>query len=292
MKQPGILREFSSSLKNPWAEELSDLFLFRPVAFIVVKLFLYPLPITPNQVSFLAMASGIASGILFTGGDRLHFFLGAVFYGMANVLDCCDGMIARLKKNGTLTGRIVDGCIDYIIGIAVYGGFAMGLHKAVHSCGLQLPCNAWLLMILAGISFIAHAVMSDKFRNAFLVQTQRPNESCENEFEKFKKELVQLERQKGHLFDKTLIRLYLRYLQLQSGRLNRTNDPQLSTKPQKTSATMVVLWNLIGPSTHVLFMTLSAFFYNPIFFFIYVIGAANLWMIALFLTSRLFISEK
>jgi hypothetical protein len=284
MQQPALLLEFRKSLKNPVAEELVDLFLFRPAAFVFVKL-LYPLPITPNQVSFLAMIAGIASGILFTGGDRPHFFFGAVFYLLANLFDCCDGMIARLKKNGTMTGKIVDGCTDYIIGIAVYGGFAIGLHKAVLFYGLHLAFNTWLLMILAGISFIVHAVMSDKFRNAFLLQIKQDNGSQENEFDKFKAELARLEGQRGHLFDKILIRIYLRYMQLQSGQLQKNKI--LSSKHSKPlSATIVVLWNLIGPSTHVLFLIISACFFIPTIFFFYVIGLANLWMIVLFLLSR------
>ena len=285
MKQPALLLEFRNSLKNPWAEELADLFLFRPVAFLFVKL-LQPLPITPNQVSFLAMAAGITGGFLFTSGDRLHFVLGAVCYGLANILDCCDGMIARLKKNGTMTGRIVDGCIDYIIGIAIYSGFAVGLTKAVHSYGLHLPGKAWFLMLLAAVSFAAHAFMSDKYRNAFLVQKRQTVESNADESEKFHNELKRLEGLKGHFFDKTLIRIYLCYTQMQLGMSRTPKKRELLSQPVLTSPAKVVLWNFIGPSTHVSFLMLSAFLYSPMLFFIFVIGIANLWMIGLFLIRR------
>jgi hypothetical protein len=284
--------EFRRSLKNPWAEELVDLFFFRPAAFICVKLFLYPLPITPNQVSFLAMAAGILSGAFFLHGDKRSFILGAVFYGIANILDCCDGMIARLKKNGTLTGRIVDGCIDYIIGIAVYAGFAVGLEKAVHAYGLPLPLNTWLLMVIAGISIIAHSITSDKIRNSFVAQTQQPDSRPENEVKKFQGELIRLEQNRGHIFDKILIKIYLRYLQLQSGRpVCAKRQRRASQEPGIVSSVMVVLWNFIGPSTHVFFLILSVCFYNPMIFFIYVIGIANLWMFTLLLIPRLFFSK-
>jgi hypothetical protein len=291
VKKTTIFQDFRDSLKNPWAEELVDLIFFRPIAFLCVKVFLYPLPITPNQVSFLAMAAGIVSGIIFSRGDRHYFILGAVFYGIANILDCCDGMIARLKKNGTLTGRIVDGCIDYIIGIAVYVGFAVGLAKAVQFHEIQIPWGAWPLMILAGISIIAHSIVTDKFRNAFLVQTRKPDGSSASEFQKFRDELTRLEGVKGLLFDKMLIRVYLRYLQLQSARsAGVRREP--SSKSLKTNPVMVFLWNLIGPSTHVVFLLISACLYNPMPFFIFVIGIANVWMIVLFLFSRLVFSEK
>jgi hypothetical protein len=282
LKQPALLLEFRNSLKNPWAEELIDLVLFRPVAFLFVKL-AQPLPITPNQISFLAMAAGITGGVAFAGGDRLHFVLGAVFYGLANILDCCDGMIARLKKNGTMTGRIVDGCTDYVIGTAVYCGFAVGLSKAVHIYGVHLPCNEWFLMVMAAISLAAHSFMSDKYRNAFLIQNRETNESPDDEIERFKIELKRLEGQGGHLFDRVLIRIYLRYMRLQSGRIRSPKKQSPLKRLKRIGPMNIVLWNLIGPSTHVFILIISAFLNMPMLFFVFVIGLANLWMIILLL---------
>jgi phosphatidylglycerophosphate synthase len=285
VKSPGLFVEFKQSLKYPLAEEVVDLLFFRPVAFLFVKLFL-PLPITPNQVSLIAMGAGITAGFLLAGGDRRHFLLGAACYGLANILDCCDGMIARIKKNGTLTGRIVDGCVDYVIGIAVYGGFAIGLTKAVQSNSIHLPCLAWILVLAAAISFTAHAVFSDKYRNAYINRMRRPEDSDENESRKFQDELQRLEGNKGHTADKILIRIYLRYLQLQSGKSPLKQHRSSGARPQSISSTKVILWNFIGPSTHVFFFVLCACLFNPVLFFIFVIGIANLWMLILFLSAR------
>jgi len=232
------------------------------------------------------MVAGISGGVVFAGGDRLSFLIGALCYGLANILDCCDGMIARLKKNGTMTGRIVDGCTDYIIGAAVYSGFAIGLSRAVHTYGMRLPCNSWILMILATISFAAHAVMSDKFRNAFLLRKRHLDQAPDDESEKFKEELKRLEGIKGSGIDKLLIRVYLRYIRLQSGYFKASHQKKESSGARPLHPAMVVFWNLIGPSTHVLFLMLSAMLYSPMPFFIYVIGAANLWMIILIIISN------
>jgi hypothetical protein len=285
LKQPALFVEFKNSLKNPWAEEAIDLLFFRPVAFLFVQ-FLRLLPVTPNQVSFFAMLAGIAGGYYLSCGSRHHFLIGGIFYGLANILDCCDGMIARLKKNGTMTGRIVDGCIDYVIAIAVYCGLAMGLSKAVLSGELHLPGGAWLLTVLAAASFAAHAVFSDKYRNAFLLSKKKADNHPENEFEKFSNELNRLQGRKGQLFDKVLIRIYLRYMLLQSGGKQPEQNVSSSTPVTPTSTKTVVLWNLIGPSTHVAALVVSALLYNPTFFFIFVIGIANLWMLALLAFNR------
>lgn len=88
------LSEYRSSLKNIHAEEILDIYLYRPIAFVIVKS-LYSLPLTPNNYSFMSFASGVAAGICFYNGQ---FVLGAWFFFMLSVFDCCDGMRARMKK--------------------------------------------------------------------------------------------------------------------------------------------------------------------------------------------------
>jgi hypothetical protein len=224
------------------------------------------------------MAAGITSGVCFSGGSPKSFLLGALFYGLSNVLDCCDGMIARLKKNGTPTGRIVDGLVDYINGIAVYTGVAIGLTKAVQSGALHLPFNAWVLMIAAAASFAAHAMFSDKYRNAYLEQVRQPSGNEQTELEKCKTEQTRLHGLKGHGFDKMLINLYCKYLALQRP-LPKVGEHRQTVK--MVSGTTVILWNCIGPSTHISFLIVSACLFRPSVFFLYVIAAANVWMIFL-----------
>ena len=46
---------------------------------------------------------------------------------MCNVFDCADGQLARLKKNGTRVGRIIDGLIDYVTAVATFTGIGIAL---------------------------------------------------------------------------------------------------------------------------------------------------------------------
>lgn len=267
-----LIQEFKNSLKNPWAEEPIDLMLFRPLSFLFVKILL-PFPITPNQVSGLAMASGIAAGCFFAGGDRAHFILAGIFYGLSNILDCCDGMIARLKKNGTITGRIVDGVVDYVAGGAAYIGLGIGLTKAVDAGTVHLPCNVWILIVAAAASTALHSVISDYYRNAFLRQTGEAAQKAGSEREQYAAELNRLTREKGHALDTMLIRVYLRYVGLQTGKAKG--------RPAKLGGAMVLLWNCIGPSTHIFFLVLAACLFRPSIFFIFTVLLANLWTIFL-----------
>jgi hypothetical protein len=262
-----LFAEFRNSLKNPLAEELIDLVVYRPLAFFFIKLSA-PLPLTPNQVSAMAVAAGIAAGLFLARGGPGDFAVGGLLFGLSNVLDCADGMVARLRKNGTATGRIVDGLVDYIAGGAVYLGFGIGLAKTA-----DFPALSLALLMLAVVSVVLHSIASDNFRNAFVRQCAGKT-ADDDERRIFSGELARLRGMKGHLFDRMLVRIYLKYLSVQKGKI---------PSPTAVSASSVVLWNLIGPSTHVTFFIAAALLYRPSVFFLFAIAAANIWMVTLLL---------
>ena len=111
-----IIKEYIDSLKSIEAEEKIDIYFFRPLAFFIVKFF-YHLPITPNGYSALSLLFGILSAIEVLKNNSHHFFYAGLFFLISSVLDCCDGMIARLKKNGTPYGKLIDGIVDYLVNI-------------------------------------------------------------------------------------------------------------------------------------------------------------------------------
>jgi CDP-alcohol phosphatidyltransferase len=276
--------DYAQSLKAPCAEELVDLAFFRPLGYLFVKFFL-PFPVTPNQVSMLAMAFGIAAGSFLAHGTPIAFMIGGTLYGLSNVLDCCDGMLARIKKNGAATGRIVDGIVDYVTAGAVFTGLGIGLTRAVHRGTLDLPAGVWILVAVAGVSTALHAICSDYFRNAYLDQRKAPRAGDESELERFEAQLARLTAGKAGGMDRILIRLYIGYLKLQSGNVAHRRRRRIShsSAPAVIKPVTVILWNLIGPSTHIAFFMLASFFYRPMIFFTFVIVAANAWTLFLLL---------
>jgi phosphatidylglycerophosphate synthase len=229
------------------------------------------------------MLSGICSGIFFANGSRTAFMLGSLLYGIATVLDCCDGMVARLKKNGTKTGRILDGLVDYLSSGAVYVGLGIGLSSAAAQGSIALPLNAWVLILLAAISTALHGIYSDYYRNAYLEQCSVSKAaSGSDELQIFSAELEQLKKTSGHVVDKALIRIYLVYLRLQTRKRPRQNPAPAAP----VSRRKVVLWNLIGTSMHISFLIAAALLYRPMVFFAFTIVAANLWLILLLVAER------
>ncbi len=276
-----FINEYRRSIKNVRVEELVDLAVYRPLAYLLVAVLKHT-PVTPNQISLMAMVTGIISGCFLALGDRRSMSIGGLLYGLSNVLDCSDGMMARIKKNGTKTGRIVDGAVDYVVSIAVYIGFALGLMKALETGGLALSYHPWLLIILAGLSALFHAILSDKYRNLYEGHVNRKIISPQSEIYEFEPEYERLKREGGSPLDRFLIGSYLHYCRLQA-MLDREHSRRLDPAVYgRYNNWMVMLWNLIGSATHISILMLAAILYEPQIFFWYTIIWANLWVLLLF----------
>lgn len=262
--------EYKSLLKDTAVEEFFDLYLFRPFAFLIVKL-VSPTSITPNQLSLFSMITGILSSIFFSLGTITSFLVGGIMYGMTRVLDCSDGMVARLKKNGTLVGRIVDGTVDYVNGIVIYVGIYIGINRA----GFEFsPSNFWLVLG-AGLCMILHSIMIDYYRSQFLAHGLGKKNSPQKDKEIFSEEFEKLKKQKGRLVDKFLIALYLGYSVIQ---VNKTVKKKVYQRESyyKINKTLLQLWSFIGSSTYIFIIMISGILYRPAILFWYAIVAANI----------------
>jgi phosphatidylglycerophosphate synthase len=121
-----ILKEYKSSLKSFDVEEIIDLIIFRPLSFLLVKI-IYSTNITPNQISIISMFFGLLAGVIIGFGKYEFVLAGAVLIFLSNLLDCADGQLARLKKNGTKIGRLIDGFIDYVTGLSAFLGLGFAV---------------------------------------------------------------------------------------------------------------------------------------------------------------------
>lgn len=266
--------EYKASLKDLAVEEAVDLYLFRPIAFIFVK-GIYRLPITPNQLSILSMVAGIAAGIFYAQGDRSSFIYGGLFYALAHILDCMDGMVARLKKNGSLLGRIIDGWADYITAIAVYIGLLIGLHNG----SIYLPFSSpWFLMVPAAVSLAVHCIVVDFYRHEFLAHGLGKANPIRRDMELFTRRLHHLKREKKNYLEMLLIVVYMGYTKVQ---LTENQEKVQFDRDQYYSANkpLLLMWNWIGAATHIFVLILATLLYEPMVFFYYILGIANIWMI-------------
>ena len=177
-----LFEEFKASLKTVEAEEIFDLIIFRPISFVFVKL-IYNTNITPNQISVAAMLMGVIAGIIFSFGTHTDFLIASAFYFTCNTLDCADGQLARLKKNGTLLGRVVDGFIDYVVSTVIYICLGIALAKVSGS-----GWYGFFLCVGGGISAAVQAFYYDFYRNLFLQYVHGKSSHLSEEIKEFEEE--------------------------------------------------------------------------------------------------------
>ena len=82
--------------------------------------------ITPNQVTYLSVLVGFASGYSFSQGNSISCFFGGLLLELTLILDCVDGQLARVKNMASDLGRLIDGIAGYFAYLAVVYGIISG----------------------------------------------------------------------------------------------------------------------------------------------------------------------
>ncbi len=124
----------------------------RPPAAIVVW-FLAKTPATPNQVTFLSavVAAGSAAMLIALPG-WFWLIMAAAVYEFSFVLDCADGMLARLKKIASPLGHLLDFLMDELKAMFIYGAVAVRLWQETGDVRLLLVGIGGLFCLAAGLS--------------------------------------------------------------------------------------------------------------------------------------------
>jgi phosphatidylglycerophosphate synthase len=86
-------------------------------------------PLTPNQVSLIALAIGLLAAFSFAHGGWLSGVVGAMLLQLSAVIDCCDGEVARLKFLESTSGYYLDIACDNIVHVAVFAGIAWSSYQ-------------------------------------------------------------------------------------------------------------------------------------------------------------------
>ncbi len=277
-----LFREYLSIIKPLPIEGVPDLVLFRPIAFVLVKILRY-VPVTPNQISMSAILTGVGAGIYFATGTQKGLINGGILCLCAVVLDCADGMLARLKNQGSPLGRIIDGIVDYANGIAIFTGLAIGLTKM--SRHYFLP--AWILVLIAGISVIFHSILVDYYRQQFCIQALGIRHSSREEIAELSAELVKPYRGKRQYINELIINIYLYYCRFQ--RINSPREKHFDTNNYyRVNVYLLRLWLMIEQSLRVLILAIACFIYRPEIFLFYVIVLANAWVLIMLPVQKIF----
>ena len=78
---------------------------------------LVQLGFTPNFITTISLICGIISFVLISYDN---YICGSVFFMLRYIADCLDGAVARLTKQTSEFGDIMDHCVDYFTFILFY----------------------------------------------------------------------------------------------------------------------------------------------------------------------------
>ncbi|MBC7188270.1 MAG: CDP-alcohol phosphatidyltransferase family protein [Calditrichaeota bacterium] len=295
------------SLKPVETEEPLDLFVNRPLAF-VLALLLRPLPITPNMVTLVAMLAGVASGYQFAQGTRSSALLGTLFLMIANVLDCTDGQLARLRGTSSRLGKTLDGLADMVVYVAIFAGVATVMARQSGAATWW-----WTYAALAGLSVIVHITFFDYFKNELIfyaipsyheklepiakLRAQRDGlgHSCMARihrvlltlyigFYQFERALTNLAQPKGYGG-------YLEWYQAESGVTSAVKE-RFRADYRRHNRLLVRCWTLIGSTGHLTVFLLAGLFNRLDLVFWVICVPFNLWTVLLALLQRLTLARQ
>jgi hypothetical protein len=153
--------EYESSLKSLETENLIDRIFYRPLGFRIARLLLST-RITPNIVTIVSIFIGASAGYLFRYGNIMYNIYGILLLVFANILDCTDGQLARLSRNKSTIGRILDGLAGNIWFIFIYVGIAFRLSREY---GTSL---FYVAAVASGLSHLGQANITDYYKTLHL----------------------------------------------------------------------------------------------------------------------------
>ncbi len=161
---------FARTQKDPTVDELIDLYFHRPIAYELLRPWEHTSwrP-TPNQFTLTGGAIGLlaAAVVMVAAPGSLLWPVAAFLMFFANILDCCDGMLARLTGQASTRGMLLDGMIDFIVGVSFW--LAVSIRTAPEWGVAAVP--AALAIIL---SILVHTGLYDHIRIRFGVLVNPP----------------------------------------------------------------------------------------------------------------------
>jgi phosphatidylglycerophosphate synthase len=118
-------------------------------------------PVTPNAMTLVSVAIGLAGAPFFVSARPAMQLTGALLFLLHSILDGCDGELARLRFQESRWGGILDFWGDNVVHVAVFAAMAFGLQRDLRE-PWPLVCGvAALAGTLASATFVYRTTMSE-----------------------------------------------------------------------------------------------------------------------------------
>lgn len=163
-----IKEQYRNSLKSMDTEEFIDLMFYRPLGYLWALL-CSKIGVPPNAITIASIFLGVGGGVLLYFHDDLLWlnYLGIFLIIWANTFDSADGQLARMTKQYSKLGRILDGMSGDFWFIAIYVAICLRTN-ATDAVFAAQPWLIWVIAAFAGLFHAKQASSADYYRQFHL----------------------------------------------------------------------------------------------------------------------------
>ena len=129
--------------------------------------------ITPNAMTLVSVAIGLAGAPFFLSVSPAWQLTGALLFLAHSILDGCDGELARLKFMESRRGAVLDFWGDNLVHVAVFGCIAVGWSLASHAAWPLVLGAVTVASTLASAACVFRRTMLDVVPGAGAAATDR-----------------------------------------------------------------------------------------------------------------------
>ena len=157
---------YQDSLKSLDTEEHIDLAFYRPIGYMWACL-AAKLGVTPNAITIASIFLGIAAGVAFYFNNMWVNIAGMILLMWANSFDSADGQLARMTKQYSRLGRILDGMAGDLWFASIYIAICLR-ENCTSEFFMARPWLIWVIAVVAGLCHAKQAAMADYYRQFHL----------------------------------------------------------------------------------------------------------------------------
>lgn len=202
-------------------EETFDLIFYRPIGFLWAKL-AKRLGISPNVITIASIFLGVGAGVSFYFDNIWWNVLGVILLVWADSFDSADGQLARMTKQYSRLGRILDGVSGDIWFAAIY--IAICLRENVTSeFFMSRPWLIWIIAVVTGVCHGIQAAMGDYYRQ-FHLYFVKGEDGSELESASNLKEKLNSLSWKNNFWQKLVLTFYTNYTVGQESRTPKMQE--------------------------------------------------------------------
>ena len=143
---------YQGSIKSDRSDELINIYFLRPIAGVVVRI-VFNTSITPNHLTLLSIAVGLAAACCYLVGTSGVIAVAGLLVTLKDVLDAADGQLARSRNQQSRIGRFLDSIGDFVVNGAIFGAIGFTLLRQTNSPIVLVYSMAGLLGITLRVSY-------------------------------------------------------------------------------------------------------------------------------------------